>query len=321
MIYLLSKSRLIIFVFALIGIQACEPATDINGEIMRCDTADVNRIEISQNAEQTIHQKQHKGDFWVNNSYEADAETVRKFLQLPSDMIIKMPAAKSDNDSLKAFLENSGIDIRFYDEDDLLCHWYAAAYNDKYKASPFMNAGADRVFFVELAGVNFDFTDRCRANPDFWVDKKIIALDYFQIGEIGLRYFGADSLKSFRLLIQPDTVFLYDDENMIKKNIDLKAVGQYLTYFDEVNFFKTVTDLSRHKQDSIIASQPIFKLEVKDTDGRITQVKLFAKQNETLNRRHKHLAYVQLNDEQKLRTVKYFAFDLLMKKPDYFIQK
>ena len=321
MITLKVKTILTLFALVFAGIQACEPSADINSEIMRCDSADLSRVEIRQNDRHTSLQRQETGEFLVNESFKADKETVRKLLQLPHDMIIKMPASKSDTDSLKRYLETEGIDIRFFDEDELVCHWHAAAYNDKYKASPFMNAGAERVFFVELPGIDFDFTDRCRANPDFWTDKQIIALDYYRIADIRMQYFGADSLSSFQLKIQSDTVFLFDSKNRIQKNLDLKAVGQYLTYFDEVNFFKAAVDLNRQERDSIIASQAIFKLELKDTDGQTTQVRLFPVWDEDSGRRHKHLAYAQVNTEKKLRTVKYYAFDLLMKSPDYFIQK
>lgn len=299
---------------------ACRPAPDINAEIARCDSAEVTRVLIKQSDTKTELLRKDEG-FFINERFKADPRITEKFLELPEKIMIKMPASKADNDSLQLAVKNKGIDIRFFKQDKLLCRWLVGEYSPKYKGTPLMNAGAERIFITELPeNSRFDFSSRCRVNPDFWSDKTITELDYYELSQVQVQYFGKDSLKSFHLKIFSDSAQVFDYQGKKTAPIKLKAVGQYLSYFSDVNFYKNITGLNRRETDSILSLQPEIKIRIINTASDTVSAELYPKINSSGNR-DLHLAYARLNHENRLRLVKYYAFDLILKDPDYFQKK
>ena len=314
-----SSVKIVVVIIISLFLYKCKDTVDLNADITRCDSAKVNKIVVSQKNNITeLIRKNNK--FEITSNQKLNKKAVEKLLSLLYDLKIKMPVSNIDSDSIKEQLKANGLSIEFIDKDNTLCHWMIGKYSDKYGATAMMNATGDRVFMTEIPGIETDLETYCAAELDFWIDHTLFSYKYFNISKVYLEYSGNDSINSFELKIAGDSIFLNDYEGIKKKNINKKAVGQYLTYFEDVQFFKNKVALSQNRQDSVLNSKEIVKLKIEDTLGKTMSVKLYSVFNSKTKTKHKHYAYLKKNDDKNLKTVKYYDFDLLFKSPQYFLE-
>ncbi|MEA2042726.1 MAG: hypothetical protein U9N85_09275 [Bacteroidota bacterium] len=302
-------------------VTSCTESVDPERKIIPVNIDDIRKIEFSNAENQTILNKKTTTSYTVNGE-ETDPRNIYDFLKMANSTEIKVPASNADNDSIKKQLIESGIHIKFYNKKDKLqAHWVFGEYSEKYDATEFMNAGSQNVFMVEIPGKETNLTAYYSSLPDFWINHLLLSYRYNEILEVRIDYYGKDSVNSFDLSIQKDSVRLKDYTGKQLRPINLLAVGQYLTYFENIYFYSSDTELSAGACDSVLGSSPVFRLLIKDTKKEITELKLFTKINPQTHAPDIHTAYLQTGETNVLKEVKYYEFDLLTKWPNYFISK
>ncbi len=312
------KVILAVFTFAtIIFFKSCAPKVNPEEEIIRCNPDEVSHIVLEQYGLQTELTKKEDGKFVVNGKEPADTSVMANLLNLPSQLMIKTIAPNSEIDSLHELLEGHGLTISFFNKDKLLCSWQTGTYSIKYKALPLTNTGAKAVFYTELISSEFKPDNYFEIDHDFYINKQILDLEYFEIACVTLNYYNKDSLQSFKLEVFPDSAALYNYNKELQKNINLKAVGQYINYFKNIRYYQSDTNLSDKSQDSIIQLKPLYSIDVESTTDKLTSLKIYPIKD-TANNLNKHEAYLLLNNKKPLRIIKYYELDLLTKSPEYF---
>lgn len=311
------KNSIVFILSGLLLWSACGPRINPEESIVSCDYRDVNKIVLEQGQHSLLLRADEEGRFKVNEKELADTAVIHNLLSLPGRLLIKTPAPKSESDSLQKMLSNNGLSIRYMQDDKILCAWVLGEFSPRYEAAPLQNEGAKTIFYAELPGGAFNPDEYCRINPDFFIDRRVIDLEYFEISQVAVRYFNADSTHSFRLTVFSDSAQLFDHQNKLLQPIDLKSVGQYLNYFRDIRYYRSSSNLSPEEEDSVLRSRPLCELQITDTDGQKTHLRIFPI-TEGDDRERLHQAFLQVNGRKRLRVIKYYALDLLCKTPKYF---
>ncbi len=306
--------------FLAIFAVACKKNINIEKEIARCEAGEINKIILQEKNEKTALTKSSDTLYIINGKMQADTNIVYNLVLLPEKLKIKTIAPKSELDSLHKAMATKGVAVSFLNDDDVLCSWLLGEYSQKYKATPLVNQDAGNVFYVELPGRKFNAADYLSADPDFFVNKQIINLEFFDISSVRLSYWGENLKESFKLEIFPKDAKIYNYKNELQEGIELKAVGQYLNYFKDICYYKSTVNLTVQQQEAVKSSTPLLELQITDNENNTTKIKLYP-MKDAEQKVHPHKAYMLLNDEKQLKIIKYYELDLIAKSIDYFISK
>lgn len=305
---------IIIFIF----LNSCSDLNDgLSGKFTIKDTTEISKIIIENNKEKTILEKNNNNKWLVNSKFIARNQAIENLLLISNHIKIKNPVTKILHDSLNNELNKKGKIIKFYDKDnDLIKSWIIGNFDKNSGATYIKIENSNKIYTAHVPGISKNLNKKLRTKELFWLTRTIFNYKYYQIKEIKVIY--PDSLEiSFHLKIDEKKVELYSLKTKeLLPNINLKAVGRYLTYFENIKFETFLPEMTKAEKDSMQAKTKHI-ITVTGKNNIIKTLKTYEKYNKFGKDIHKINA--NINENSEFVTLKYYNIDLILKELNYFI--
>ncbi len=332
-----NKIYLILFIL-LIALAAWFYFTDKKSTIKRKlrdfaieDTASVSKIfMVNKNNKSILLERLDKSTWQVNGKYIARKDAVDLILKTLKRIDIKSPVSKASFENVVRNLAatNTKVDIFINGEDEAFKTFYIGGPTQDQYGTYMMLENSSTPFITYIPGFSGYLSSRFFLDEYAWRDTKIFKYAFNQIKEVSLEIYNKPE-KSYRAVNNGDNSFslFHLTDNSVVQNFDTLVVKQYLSLFKKVNFERIANEVSDSKRDSIFKAKPLFILNLKDNEDKITTITSY-KRNLTANRDSVRLTefdpermYARINNDNELVIIQYFIFDPLTLDIDYFIKK
>ncbi len=309
-------NRTILILFCIVFLTfmfACNTGRGKQSELLgRTDTADIQKIIFS--GKQRTELSRNEQEWLVNSRFRAHPKSLKRLMQIFSEIEIKGKLPKEQTDTVWAKLKDEGIRMQIFNDKEQISEWIIGYYSESYDAT-YINFSTNdsSVYLAYLPGLTKKLSPMLTDNNMYWITTYIFDYEYFEIKEVAIRYDSAPE-QSFYLKIMKDTAILTDSfESEHNYPVNLSAVGRYLSYFKQVRFDSLPNPALRPK------TQPEHILKLTDNTGKQTILKTYARKipGDTLTDKHK--CYATINDTTFV-LVRRYELDLLLKSKAYFMK-
>jgi hypothetical protein len=297
------------------------------------DTGSITKIRLSDKNNQVITLTRIKGGVWkVNDRYFVRSDGIKTLLYTIKMVTVKNLIDQKQWDPVIKQLATSSVKVEIFAGDNKIKEYYVGGGTPDYLgtymllANPRNDENYQQPYVMYIPGFDGFLTTRFFTIEDRWRDQTILRYYPNEIKSVTLTY---PSSADHSFTINQLGKNRYSVENPVShqslQDMDTAAVKQYLTYFQYVAWEVPSIDI---KRDSILASTPVVTIDVKDTLGKVTDIKLFNRTapdnvNVKYGRDYKYdpdrlFAYVNGRD---FVLVQYYVFGKLLQDPTYFMHK
>jgi hypothetical protein len=296
------------------------------------DTGIITQITIIDREKQSVTLNRVNGAQWkVNNKYFVRTDAINTLLYTIKSVTIKTPIDQHAWDNVIKNLATNSVKVDIYTGDKKIKSYFVGGPSNDHLGTnmllvnPRTDENYKQPYVTYIPGFDGFLTTRYFTMEDGWRDRTIFRYYPNEIKSVTLSYPFADH--SFTINTTAKNRFSIENPltHQQLNNFDTMAVRQYLTYFQFVSWEVVVKP---EKKDSIISSAPICIMEVKDTLGNVTNIRLYnRKAPATVNNKYgKDYVYdpdrlYALVNGKDFVLVQYFVFGKLLQDPTYFIHK
>lgn len=290
------------------------------------DTSAVTQIFMADKSGKQILLKRKEAYWEVNDKYPARKDAIDVLLKTLNRMEVKSPVSKASFDNVVKNLAADHTKVEVYTDGNKphKIIYVGGPTADNYGTYMMLEKSATP-FVVHIPGFSGYLSTRFFLGESEWRDITLFRYEFSDLRSVRINH----SLKpesSFEINSNGDNQFaLYKGlQNEPVKQFDTLKAKQYLAAYKKLSFERFITELSEQQVDSIIASQFIFEMIVKDKDQRTTQLKAFlrpAKEPTEEMPWDADRMYGQINESKDLVIIQYFNFDpLFLEYADFLIQ-
>ena len=294
------------------------------------DTAAITKIFMADKDNRTVTLTRVKGGEWmVNKKYKVRSDAISTLL-----FTIKMVTVENIIDPtgvpnvIKA-LASGAIKVEIYEGDKRVKVYYVGGPTADQLGTYMLLANQEtgknvkEPYITYIPGFNGYLSTRYFINQDDWRDRTIFRYYPYALKTVKLTYPQSDSGFTVNVLGR-NRFSLSNSAGQPVPVFDTIAVKQYLTYYQDVEWELTVEGAKN--KDSILNSPPIAIMNVTDTTGKLTTVKLFNKKTppEDVQKYGKVYKYdpdqmFALVNGKDFVMVQYFVFGKMLENIKYFL--
>lgn len=296
------------------------------------DTSQVSKIFMVNKLNKTLLLERDESDGWiVNKKYKVRKDAIDLILKTFKRMEVKSPVSKAAFANAVKDLAATHVKVEVYTDEEtepMKTIYIGGPTQDMY-GTYMMLENSNTPFIVHIPGFSGYLSSRFFLTENDWRDRAIFRYAYDQIKTV--------SLQDFRL---PDQSFIaknlgdnqyslirFEDQKVIE-DFDTVMVKQYLGYYKKISYERIVDALTRSKVDSVLNSEPIYRISLIDDKSNETTITAFHKSgigviddNGELHPYDIERMYAQINNDTNLVVIQYHVFDPLFMKLDYFLKK
>jgi hypothetical protein len=292
------------------------------------DTAAITKIFMADKDNHTVTLTRIKGGAWkVNGKYDVRSDAMNTLLYTIKMVTVKNIIDPNGVENVLKGLSSGGVKVEIYKGDDRIKMYYVGGPSAD-QTGTFMllaNSGSGKNFkqpyITYIPGFDGYLSTRYFVRSDDWRDRTIVQYYPYSMKMVKVTYPSSDS--GFQVnIIGRNHFSLENPATRQSVPFDTIAIKQYLTYYQSVSWEVTI---ETPKKDSIIHSSPFAILNVTDTAGKSTEVRLF-KKKATIAQKEKYAkdyefdpdeAYALING-QDFVLVQYFIFGKMLQPIGYF---
>ena len=243
------------------------------------DTASIDRIVIKDKspAEVTLTRE---GNHWeVNNMYRARQGAVETLLGTLARMELRNFIPEKMKETVIKRMTVFGKEVNIYKNGELFKTIYVGTETPDEMATYMMIKGADAPYAVYIPGFNGYLSSRFFTKEHLWKSRDITRMDPRNIREITTVY--PDSAQaSFKIqMFNPDSIFITQmATGKVLPRINKVKTRLYIGAAARMSYEGAIipSDPIWQRRDSLLSSQPVFEITVKDTNGKTTTVEGYA---------------------------------------------
>ena len=279
--------------------------------------ARITRIELIQGNRKI--RIEEVGDKWlVNRKDEARKSAVVFILKTLREMKIKSPVS---SESFENEIVKNGIDpvrVNVFSRYRLIRGFYVYKTGSNIYGNIMKIKAFSKPYIVYLPGYEDNIGDNFVADELFWKPFQVFHLLPSEIESVTNEIFsdvnssfGIESkLKSFQLTDLKTTVTGWDTAK----------VKRYLTYFTAIAFESWAAGLTESEINSIISSNPLYRISVKKADEKEIVLTVWEKwkTENGIRTPDTDRVWARTNQQNELFIIKYLDLDPVLKKRSYF---
>jgi hypothetical protein len=297
------------------------------------DTASITKIFLADKAgHQVILQKEKPGEWKVNGKWKARNDGIFNLLFVVKNLSVKSMISERAQTNVIKTLVTSAIKIEIYQGDKLVKMYYVGGETPDnvgtymLLSDPDTKQNSARPFVMCIEGQNRYLTPVYNTNPNEWRDRTALSCYPPDIKSVKVDFVAAaghsyevtqTSFNKFKIESLPGHTNYPDFDTM--------AVRQYLGYFAGQSFETFLNDMNPIRRDSILSSNPLYVLTVKDKNDKSTEIRLFGMEphREEVDAKGKPEKFdldrmYALINKQELVAVQYYVFGKLIPDIEYF---
>ena len=244
------------------------------------DTSAVVKVTLSSKApEIAVLNRQNENSWTVNGKYKARKSGIFYLLQTLQRMEIAHPVPLSMRDNVIGNLAVKGIKVEVELKNGENKIFYVGGENKELTATFMMLKGALEPYAVHIPGFKGYLSGRFFTQEYLWRDKTVINYDNRNISSVKMQYYNVNQKdESFDITKTNMGYQLSDFETKEIIQHNPKALETYIASFRKLYAESFVTGTLN--TDSLIKTQPLFKLTVTTIDNQSTAIKVFNKKAE-----------------------------------------
>lgn len=296
------------------------------------DTTTVTRFFMADKKGRSvlISRDSANGGWLVNHSSKGHKMIIESFLGVASQLAVESPVAEKASANILKIMAANAIKVEIYQMKPLI-DWFGLNLFLKERLTKtyyvgdvardnigtyMLMEGSSIPFIVYQPGFRGFVQARYFTNPSDWRDHTIFAIQLDQLKSVKMSYPETPE-HSFSIVNNGNrTLSLSGGIHFapVAPFDTLKALS-YLTAFNSVKFEAFLSDINPHKRDSIISSQPFFRLNVIDNDGRENSMTAWRMEvgeaNTELygNQFNMDRMYALVGKDSSFVMIQYFVFD------------
>lgn len=239
------------------------------------DTAAVDKIILRDKTPNEVILSRGENGWLVNNEHKARKEAINTLLETLTRMEMRNFIQDKMQQTVIKRMAVYGKEVEIYQNGELHKVIFVGTEAQDEMATYMMLKGSDQPFAVYIPGFNGFLSTRFFTQPYLWKSRDVITINPKNIREIQMIY--PDSVQaSFKLnRFSADSLYVtrLEDGNVLQKRNAVNT-NLFLSAFKNLKYEGAIleTDKIYAKRDSLLASQPVFKLKITDIDGHETEL-------------------------------------------------
>lgn len=239
------------------------------------DTASVSKIIISSKKPEKVELIRSEKGWLVNGEFPARDDAMSILLTTLKRMELRNFVPVRMQETVMKNISALGKKVEIYQNGKLAKTIYVGTPTMDEMGTYMMIKDADAPYAVHIPGFNGFLDTRFFTDPYLWRSRQLFDIVPRNIKEVKMTY--PDSLaQSFRIRVfSPDSIYLVKaTDNEVVKDINITKAKLYLAAIKNLSYEGAITpsDPIYNRRDSLLSSTPIFRMEVKDIDGKLTTV-------------------------------------------------
>lgn len=241
------------------------------------DTASIDKIFIADATGDKVTLVRGEKHWLVEGKHKARPESMEVIMNTFYQIAVKSPVSKAAQNNVIRDLATTAIKVEIYQGKSKPTKVYyigGATQNNQGTYMLLENEGvkSSAPFIMYIPGFNGYLTTRFYANANQWRDAAVFTYLPDEIKSISITYFEQPE-NSFTINQSLGQISLFDENKNAIQQFDTNKVKQYLGQYEKVYYEMVVmNEISQAKKDSVIASQPYFKIEGEDIFGKKTKI-------------------------------------------------
>ena len=293
------------------------------------DTSRVSRIFMVNKQNQSILLERNDNNSWtVNQQFQARKDAVDLILKTFKRMDVKSPVSKASFENVVKNLAATHVKVEVYNKDEkepVKTIYIGGPTQDMY-GTYMMIENSKTPFIVHIPGFSGYLTSRFFLEENDWRSQKIFKYSFNQIKSVKLENFEKPE-QSFVASNLGDNNFslLSLSNNQVINDFDTVKIKQYLGTYKRISYEQVLTEFSPEKTDSIIQSNPIYRISLTNHLDKTTTVTTWLKPGGKLldekgvpYKWDLERMYGRVNNDSNLVILQYFVFDPPFMDLDYF---
>jgi hypothetical protein len=280
----------------------------------------ISRIDFYQGDKKLSLEK--SGENWlVNKKDEARKSAVLFILRTLREIKIKSPVSSEifDNEIIKKKIDP--VKVNIYERRKPVKSFFVYKTGSNIYGNIMKMRASSKPFIVYVPGYEDNIGASFIVNELFWKPYMVFNLLPSQISSVRLENI-QDSSSSFIINCSKKDFLLSD----LKKDIsgwDTLKVKRYLTYYTAIPFESWVFDLSENEKNSIESGMPLYRITVKQSDGKefILTVWERLKSMDGSRMKDSDRLWAKTNQMDEIFIMRYFDLDPILKKRSYFFRE
>jgi hypothetical protein len=239
------------------------------------DTASITKLVISDKRPSQAELTRTKNGWLLDGEYPVREDAIEVLLETLYRMEMRNFVSQRMLPTVEKNLEVYGKRVEIYQNGELSKVLTVGVPTTDEMGTYMKVEGGDAPYAVHIPGFNGFLNTRFITDKHLWRRRDLVRVNPRNIKEVAMIF--PDSLSSsFRLRVfSPDSVYLVraSDEEVIS-DIALTKAKLYLSAFKNLRYEGEIvpSDPIYARRDSLKASTPAFKIQVKDVDGKLTTV-------------------------------------------------
>ncbi|MEA3443257.1 MAG: DUF4340 domain-containing protein [Bacteroidota bacterium] len=293
------------------------------------DTSSVSKIFMVNKQNKSVLLERGENNIWkVNDRYRARKDAVELLLKTFKRWDVKSPVANAAFENVVKNLAAVHVKVEIYSDDKnepAKVIFIGGPTQDMY-GTYMMLENSNTPFIVHIPGFSGYLSSRFFLDENDWRDPTIFKYSYDEIKSVSVENF-KNQEQSFTATNLGDNQYTLTRLNHKEeiKNYDILKVKQYLSYYKKLGFERIADDISKEKRDSVLESEPIYKITLNDINGTETTIAAHIRpSNRYLNdfgevsKTDPERMFGQIDNDTTLVIIQYFVFDPLFMDIDYF---
>jgi hypothetical protein len=293
------------------------------------DTAAVSKIFMVNKENVQILLEREDGTWKVNGKYPARKDATDLLLKTLHRLDVKSPVSKASFDNVVKLLAANHVKVEIYSgkkkPDKVI---YVGGPTQDYFGTYMMLENSSTPFIMHIPGFSGYLTTRFFMDENEWRDHGILRYQFHEIASVDLENIRQPE-KSFRIENSGDNQFrlirLMDKEPVA--HFDTLRAKEYLAQFMKVSFERIAAEVLPEVRDSILSTNPIYRITVNDIHQKTTLIEAFLRPNFMAPASESAIPpefdpdrmYGRINKDSTLVIIQYFTFDPIFMELDYFL--
>ncbi len=235
------------------------------------DTGAVNKIVISTKKPSSVTLVRRPQGWLVNDQFPVREEAMRTLLETLATMQLRNFVPKRLKANISKQLSSEGKKVEIYKNGNLFKTLFVGSATNDQLGTYMMLKNGDAPYAVYIPGFNGFLNTRFITEAHVWQRRDLVRVKPRDIKEVKLTY--PDSVEaSFTLRVfSPDSVYVISSKTGDPMpNVNQNKARLFLSSFKNLRYEGAIVpeDGIYKRRDSLLASTPVFRLEVKDIDGK-----------------------------------------------------
>lgn len=301
------------------------------------DTSSIVKIFMAdKNGRALTFERTNKG-WTLNGNGKAHKLNMEMLLTTLKRLEVKFPVSQKAHNNVVKVMSGNSIKVEVYQNDHYINIgslklfpyvnkakvFYVGSATQDNQGTVMLLEGAERPYVVTLPGFRGFVAARFTTNPKDWMSHEVFKIPYNRIAEVSIETPGHPS-KSYQIRkLEKGYEIMSLATRQILPVYDTVALYTFLDAFKNINYESLLDDLDERKIDSIIHSQPVHIIKVKETNGTEHQISTFKMKglhDEELHGFEAEYDYDRMygwHDNQMLM-IQYFVFDKITRPIEFF---